>query len=106
MDVATVDAVFGCIIAKQTQVKKISGAWQKFEGRKVSLVKPSGIGPDPADTVLFHKPDKLRPMPARVAKFNGKPEIPRQLNQEFAQRVFAICRRQRRGKLNEDNLEL
>ena len=88
MDVATVDIVFGCVIAKQTQVKKISSARQKFEGGKVSLVERSGIGPDPADTVLFHKPDKLRPMPACVAKFNGKPEIPRQLRQELAQRVF------------------
>jgi len=106
MDVATVDVVFGCVIAKQTQVKKISGARQKFEGRKVSLVERSGIRPDPANTVLFYKPDKLRPMPARVAKFNGKPEIPWQLHEEFAQRVFAVCRRQRRRELNEDDLEL
>ena len=49
MDLATIDVVFGCVIAKQTQIKKISGARQKFEGRKVSLVERSGIGPDPAD---------------------------------------------------------
>src|SRR5207249_10067752 len=88
MDMATVDVVFGCVIAKQTHVKKISGARQKFEGRKVSLVERSRIRPNPANTVLFYKPDKLRPMPARVAKFNGKPEIPWQLHEEFAQRVF------------------
>ena len=104
MDVATIDVVFGPVIAKQAQVKKISGAWQKFEGRKISLVERSGISPDPADTVLFHKPDKLRPMPARVAKFNGKPEIPRQLRQELAQRVFSVCWCQRRRELHEDNM--
>ena len=54
MDMAAVDDVFGCVIAKQTQVKKISGARQKFEGSKVSLVERSGISPDPADAVLFY----------------------------------------------------
>src|SRR6266850_7444899 len=99
MDMATINVVFGCVIAKQTQVKKISGARQKFEGRKVSLVERSGVGPDPGNTVLFHKPNKLWPMPARVAKFNGKPEIPWQLHQELAQRVFSVCGRQRRREL-------
>jgi len=106
MDVAAVDIVFGCVIAKQTEVKKISGARQKFEGSKVSLVERSGISPDPANAVLLHKPDKLWPMPARVAKFNGKPEIAWQLCQELAQCVFSVCGRQRRGELNEDDLEL
>ena len=106
MDVTTIHIVFGCVIAEQTQVKKISGARQKFEGRKVSLVERSGIGPDPADTVLFHEPDKLRPMPAGVPKFNRKPEIPRQLNEELAQRVFSVRGRQGRRKLNKDHLEL
>jgi len=41
-----------------------------------------------------------------VAKLNGKPEIPRQLNEEFAQRVFAVSWRERRRELNEDHLEL
>jgi len=94
MDVATIDVVFGYVIPKQTQVKEISGARQKFERRKVSLVERSGIGPDPANTIFFHQPNKLRPMPARVAKFDGKPELPRQLRQELAQRVFAIIGRQ------------
>ena len=91
MDVATIDVVFGRVIAKQTQVKKIGGARQKFEGRKVSLVERSGIGPDPGDAVLFHQPNKLGSMPARVAKFKRKPEVPRQLRQELAQRVFSVC---------------
>jgi hypothetical protein len=56
--------------------------------------------------VLFDQPDKLRPVPPAMAKLNSKPEIPRQLNQKFAQRVFAVCRRQRRRELNEDDLEL
>ena len=106
MDMATIDVVFGCVVAKQTEIKKISGAWQKFEGSKVTLVERSGIGPHPANAVLFHKPNKLGPMPARVAKFNGKPEIPRQLCEELAQRVFSVCWCQRRRKLNEDNMQL
>src|SRR5947208_1492214 len=104
MNVAAIDVVLGYVIAKQTQVKEISGARQKFEGRKVSLVEWSGIGPDPANAIFFHQPNKLRPMPARVSKFNGKPEIPRQLRQELAERVFSISGRQRRRKLHEHNM--
>src|SRR5215813_7739560 len=106
MHVTAIDVVFGCVIAKQTQVEKISRTRQKFERRKVPLVERSGVGPNPADTVLFHEPDKLRPMPARVAKFNGKSEVPWQLHEEFAQRVLAVCWRQRRRELNENYLEL
>ena len=106
MDMATINVVFGCVIAKQTQIKKISGARQKFEGRKVSLVERSSIGPDPADTILFHEPDKLRAVPAGVPKFKRKTEIPRQLHEELTQRVFSVGGRQGRGKLNKDHLEL
>jgi hypothetical protein len=35
-------------------------------------------------------------MPARVPKLDGKPEIPRQLREELAQRVLAVFWRQRR----------
>jgi hypothetical protein len=45
-------------------------------------------------------------MPAGVPKFNRKPEIPRQLNEELAQRVFSVRGRQGRRKLNKDHLEL
>src|SRR5215468_10610245 len=45
-------------------------------------------------------------MPAGMPKFNRKPEIPRQLHEELAQRVLAVEWRQRRRKLNEDDLEL
>ena len=106
MHMAPVAVVFGRVIAKQTQVKKIGGARQKFERRKVSLVERSGIGPDPADTVFFHEPDKLRSMPAGMAKFNREPEIPWQLRNEFAQRIFTIGRRQRWRELNKDHLQL
>jgi hypothetical protein len=106
MDVAPIPVVFGCVIAKQTQVQKIGCAWQKFEWRKVSLVERSGIGPDPADAVLFYQPNELWPMPARVTKFNGKPEIPRQLRQEFTQRVFSVCGCQGRRELNKNHLYL
>src|SRR4030095_15699712 len=106
MDVAAIDIVFRCVIAKQSQVKKIGRARQKFEGRKISLVERSGIGPYPADAVLFQQPDKLRSMPAGVAKFDRKPEISRQLHKKFAQRLLAVGRRQRRRELNENHLEL
>src|SRR5262249_1210825 len=101
-----IDIVFGCVIAKQTQVKKIGGARQKFEGREISLVERGGIGPHPADAVLFQQPDKLRPMPAGISKFDRKPEIPRQLHKKFAHSLFAVRRCQRRRELNEDHLEL
>src|SRR5215471_16376882 len=104
MDMASINIVFRCVIAEQTQVKKISGARQKFEGCKVPLVEWSCIGPDPANAILFHQANKLRPMPPGMAKFNGKPEIPRQLRQELAQRVFSVCWRQRRRELNQDHL--
>lgn len=45
-------------------------------------------------------------MPSGVPKFNGKPEIPRQLHEKLAQCVFALDWRQRRRELNEDHLEL
>jgi len=106
MQMAAIDIVFGCIVAKQTQVKKIGRARQKFERCKVSFVERSRVGPDPADTVLFRQPNKLGPMPAGVAKFNGKPEIPRQSHEEFAECMFAILRCQRRRELNKDYLKL
>jgi len=106
VDVAAIDVVFCRVIAKQAQVEKIGGARQKFERRKISLIERSGIGPDPTDAVLFQEPDKARPMPTGMAKFNRKPEISRQLHEKLAQRQLAVCRRQRRRKLNENYLEL
>src|SRR5262245_44282801 len=106
MDVAAIYVVFGCVVTKQSQVKKIGGARQKFERRKISLVERSRVGPNPADAVLFQQPDKLGSMPAGISKFNCKPEIPRQLNNKFTQRLFAVDRRQGRRKLDENYLEL
>src|SRR5262245_21742550 len=103
---AAINVVFGRVITKQTQVQKISCAWQKFERSKVSLIQRSVIGPDPADTILFHQPDELWPMPASVPKFNCKPKIPWQLHEELAQRMLAVARGQRGRKLNEDHLKL
>ena len=90
MDMAAINVVFGCVIAKQSQVKKIGGARQKFKGRKISFVQRGGVGPNPADAVLFQQPDKLWPMPAGMSKFHRKPEIPRQLHKKFTQRLFAV----------------
>src|ERR671930_401208 len=105
MDVPAVDIVFCCIIAKQSEIEKVGRAWQKFERRKISFIKWSGVRPHPANAMLFQKPDELWPMPSRMAKFNCKPEIPWQLAQKIAQRRLAILRRKRGRKLNEDNVE-
>src|SRR6266550_3822468 len=43
-------------------------------------------------------------MPARVTKLHSKPEIPRQLHEELAQRVLAVFWRQRRRWLNVGDL--
>src|SRR5262249_201440 len=106
MDMAAIDIVFRCVVAEQAQVKKIGGAGQKFERRKISLVERSGIAPDPADAVLFQQADKVRPMPANMSKFNRKTKIPRQLKKKLAQRLLAFDRRQRRRQLNQDYLQL
>src|SRR5438067_13183061 len=80
MHMAAVDAVFGRVIAKQTQVKKIGGARQKFEGREVSLDERSGIGPNPEDKILFHYMYKIRLMQDGVKKLKVKPEVPHKLH--------------------------
>src|SRR5215831_20905959 len=106
MDVPTIDIVFCCVIAKQPQIKKIGSARQEFERGKVPFVQWSGVGPDPADAMLFQKPDKLWPMPTGVTKLNRETEIPRQLAEKIAQRQFAILWSEGRRKLNEDNAKL
>src|SRR5262249_20897726 len=40
------------------------------------------------------------------AHLHRKPELPRQLHEERAKLLLAVCRRQRRRKLNENYLEL
>lgn len=105
MEMAAVDIVFRSVITKQTDVKKIGGARQKFKGRKISLVERSSIGPNPTDAVLFYQADKLRAMPACVAKFDCKPEIPRQLHQKSSQRLLSVRRRKGRRELNQNHLE-
>ncbi len=106
MDVATVNVVFRCVIAEQTQIEKIRRARQKFERGKISFVERSGICPNPANAIFFQQPDKLRPMPSGVSKFEREPEIPRQLVEKFAQRRFAVFWRKGGRKLDENHLEL
>ena len=90
MDVATVNVVLRHVITKQTQIERICSARQEFKGSKISFVEWSGIGPDPANAISFQEPNKLRPMPAGVTKFNRKPEISRQLRKKFAERGLAV----------------
>ena len=106
MDMAPINIIFGCVIAEQTQVEKISGARQKFERRKVSLIQWSSVRPHPADVMFFQKPDELWPMPSGVTKLNGEAEILWQLVEKTPQRQFAILRREIRWELDEDNAEL
>ena len=105
MEMAAGDIVFRSVITKQTDVKKIGGARQKFKGRKISLVERSGISPNPADAVLFYQANKLRAMPAGVAKFDRKPEISRQLHQKFPQGLLSVRRRKGRRELNQNHLK-
>src|SRR5437899_2200021 len=106
MDVATIDIVFRCVIAEQTQIEKICDARQEFEWSKVSLVEGSRIGPHPANAIFFQKPDDLRPVPSGMTKFNREAEIPRQLFEKFAQRWLAIFWCKGWGELDENDLEL
>src|SRR5947208_16816984 len=70
IDMPTIDIVFRCVIAEQTQIEKICGARQEFERSKVSFVEWSRIGPNAGNAIFFEKPDDRRPMPTRMTKFN------------------------------------
>ena len=98
--------IFGRVIAKQTQIKKIGRPWQKLERRKIAFIERADVGPNPANAVLFQQPDDLRPVPAGVTKFNGKPETFRKLDQKFSQDLSPILGRERWGQLNQHNLKL
>src|SRR5262249_57116000 len=93
MDMAAIDIVFRCVIAQQTQIQKIRRARQKFKRGKISFVKWGGIGPDPANAMFFQQPDKLRPMPAGMPKFDRKAEISRELWKKCSQRELAVSGR-------------
>src|SRR5437762_715018 len=106
MDVPAIYVVLCCIIAEKTQIQKIGGERQEFERGKISFVERSGIGPYPANAILFQKPDKLRPMPSSVTKFNRETKIPWKLFKKFTQHQPAILWRKGRRKLDKDNLQL
>src|SRR6266403_436232 len=102
MNVPSSDIVFGCIIAKQTQIKKIRGPRQEFERSKIPLVEWRGIGPDPTDTIFFQETDELRAMPAGMAKFNRETKIAWQLFEKFAKRRPPVFWCERWRKLDYD----
>ena len=52
----------------------------------------------------FPLADKLGPMPARVAKFKGKPEVPRQIAPGTCATSVLPLLVQRRRELHEDNM--
>ena len=98
--------IFGRVIAEQTQIKKIGRPRQEFERREIAFIERTGVGPNPANAVLFQQADDLRPVPAGMTKFNGKPETFRKLHQKFSQDLSAILGRERWRQLNQHNLEL
>ncbi len=106
MDVAAINVVFRCIITEQTQIEKIRRARQEFERGKISFIEWSGIGPHPANAILFQEADKLRPMPSGMTKFDRETEILRQLLEKFAQRRFTVLGRKGGRELDENYLEL
>src|SRR5256885_9337499 len=105
MDKKAVAIVLGRVIAEQPEVKKIGRSRQKFERRKIAFIERTSVGPNPANAVLFQQPDDLRPVPAGMTKFNGKPKTLRQLHQKFSQELSAILGRERGRQLNQHHLE-
>src|SRR5947207_3053224 len=105
MEVLTARVIFGGVIAEQAKVNEIGRGGQELERREIPFVQRTSIGPDPADPVFFQEPDVLGPMPAGIAEFYGEPEIAWQLREESAQQGAAGFWRERRRKLNEDDVE-
>jgi len=106
MYVLPIDIVFRRVIAQKTQVEKIRRARQKFEGRKISFVDRGRIGPHPANAMFFQKSNDLRSMPASIAEFNRKSEIPRKLLKKLTQRCLAVFWRKGRRQLDENHVKL
>src|SRR4030095_5644526 len=106
MNVPSIDIVFRCVIAEQTQIEKIRGTRQEFERSKIPLVKRRGVGPYPANAVFLQKTNDLRSVPSGMTKFNRETEIARQLRKKFTQRRFAIFWGKGGRKLDENDLEL
>src|SRR5213080_2678631 len=102
----TLAIVLGRVIAEQPQIKEIRCARQKFERCEIALVQRTGVGPNPANPILFEQMNDLRPMPTGMTKFDREPKTFRKLRQKFSQRLPAIFRRERWWKLNEYNLKL
>ena len=106
MNEEAVAIVLRRIIAEQPQVKKIGRARQEFKGREISFIERAGIGPDPANPMLFQETNDLWPMPAGVTKFNSEAKISRQLLEEFAKCLSAILGSEGRRQLDENDLKL
>ncbi len=106
MNSLAVAIVFGGVIAQKPQIKEVRRAGQKFERREITLVQRAGVGPNPADAVLFQEANDLRTMPAGMAKFDRKAEAARELFQEFPQGLPVVLRGEGRRQLNQDDLKL
>src|SRR5436305_1267338 len=98
--------VFGNAIAKQSEVEKIGRAWLKFERREIALIQRRSVGPDPADAIFFQQMNKLRTVPPRMPKFDGKTKSPRQLLDERSQRNLALFWNKGWWQLHQNNVQL
>ena len=75
MNPLAIDVIFRRIVTEETQIEKIGRARQEFEGCEISFVERAGVGPDPANAMLFQKANNLRPMPSGVAKLDSETKI-------------------------------
>src|SRR6266550_7803808 len=90
MPVFAVPVIFSGVISEQPDVQKVGRPRLKFERRQIALIERRSVRPNPADAMFFQKMNELRPMPARMPKFDGKTKIPRQLLDECPKRHFPI----------------
>jgi len=98
--------VFGGVIAQKPQIEEVRRAGEEFERREITLVQRAGVGPNPANAVLFQEANDLRAVPAGMAKFDGKAEAARELFQKRPQGLPVVLRGERRRQLNQDDLKL
>src|SRR3954465_10846692 len=105
MDVLAVRIVFRGVIAEKPQVDEVGRGRQEFEWRQIAFVERTGIGPDPAHPGFLEKMNVLRPMPTGMAKFDGEPEVARELREESAEERATGRRREGRWQLNEDDVQ-
>ena len=97
--------VLGPVIAEQPEIKEIRRVRQEFEGREIAFIQRTGVGPNPANAMLFQKMNDLRPMPPRMTELNRETKIARQLLEKIAKRSLPGLWRKGGRQLNENDLK-